>query len=130
MGNGDEGKPSPRETKDTSMRLLINVDVPALGTAIDFYCAALGLHHTRTLDDDVAELQGAGPPIYLLRQLEESPSAGMDSQPRRFQRHWTPVHLDFVVDDLDAAAARAEGAGAVRESPCIEWRGSRCLTYS
>lgn len=59
-----------------------------------------------------------------------SPSSGLESEPRHFERHWTPVHLDFVVDDLDAAARRAEGAGAVRETPCIEWRGSRCLSYS
>ena len=32
-----------------------------------------------------------------------------------FGRHWTPVHLDFVVDDLAAAIARAVAAGATFE---------------
>jgi hypothetical protein len=32
-----------------------------------------------------------------------------------FTRHRTPIHLDFVVDDLDAAVARAVHAGAVLE---------------
>jgi hypothetical protein len=31
---------------------------------------------------------------------------------RDFHRHWTPVHLDFVVEDLDAVVASALGAGA------------------
>ncbi len=31
---------------------------------------------------------------------------------RDYQRHWTPVHLDCVVDDLDAAVERAVKAGA------------------
>jgi hypothetical protein len=32
-----------------------------------------------------------------------------------FGRHWTPIHLDFVVDDLDAAVERAVSAGATIE---------------
>lgn len=39
---------------------------------------------------------------------------------------------DFVVDDIDRAVARAAAAaaGATRESDCIEWRGSKCVTLS
>ena len=40
------------------------------------------------------------------------------------------MHVDFVVDDIDQAVARAEAAGAKRESKCIEWRGSKCVTFS
>ena len=36
-------------------------------------------------------------------------------QRRDYRRHWTPVHLDFVVADLDAALARAQRAGATLE---------------
>jgi predicted enzyme related to lactoylglutathione lyase len=36
---------------------------------------------------------------------------------RRYGRHWTPVHPDIVVDDVDAAVARAVGAGAKLEAP-------------
>ena len=34
---------------------------------------------------------------------------------RDYERHWTPVHLDVVVDDLDAAVRRAVDAGAKLE---------------
>ena len=37
--------------------------------------------------------------------------------PRHYRRHWTPVHLDFVVDDIDAALSRARQAGASVEQP-------------
>jgi hypothetical protein len=40
------------------------------------------------------------------------------------------VHIDFVVDDVLAAAGRAKDAGARQESECIEWRGSKCITFS
>jgi uncharacterized glyoxalase superfamily protein PhnB len=34
---------------------------------------------------------------------------------RAYERHWTPVHLDVVVDDVHAAVRRAVGAGAKLE---------------
>jgi predicted enzyme related to lactoylglutathione lyase len=34
---------------------------------------------------------------------------------RHYARHWTPVHLDFVVADLDAAVGTAVSAGATVE---------------
>jgi predicted enzyme related to lactoylglutathione lyase len=36
---------------------------------------------------------------------------------RDYRRHWTPVHLDLVVPDVDSAAERAVAAGAVLEGP-------------
>lgn len=112
------------------MRILVNIDVPALAPAIAFYTVALDLKLTRILDDDVAELSGAASPIYLLAHADGSEPADSVREPRRYARHWTPVHMDFVVDDLEDAASRAIAAGARQESECIEWRGSRCITFS
>src|SRR5688572_30155520 len=50
------------------MKLILNIDVPELRPAIEFYCAALGVKHTRTLDDDTAELTGASSTFYLLQK--------------------------------------------------------------
>ncbi|MDN3517558.1 VOC family protein [Aquisalimonas lutea] len=112
------------------MKIVVNIDVPELAPAIAFYCAALGLKHNRTLDDDVAELTGASVVIYLLQNAPGSRAAATAPDARRYVRHWTPVHVDFVVDDIAAAANRALEAGASRESECIEWRGSKCVTFS
>jgi len=110
--------------------MLVNIDVPALEPAIDFYCNALGFRCARIMDGSTAELVGGSSTVYLLLKPKGSAAAeGADAR-RGYARHWTPVHLDFVVDDVEAAAARAEAAGARRESPCIEWRGSRCITLS
>ena len=48
---------------------------------------------------------------------------------RQLGRHWTPVHVDFVVDSIDTAVARALAAGARQESERIDWRGSTCVTF-
>jgi catechol 2,3-dioxygenase-like lactoylglutathione lyase family enzyme len=115
------------------MKVIINIDVPDLRTAIHFYTTALGLHHTRTLDDDVAELSGASATLYLLQKdastpAFKSPPVGRTA-PRNYGRHWTPVHFDLVVPDVDAAAVRAVAAGAVQETGHVNWRGSRCISF-
>lgn len=112
------------------MRLLVNIDVPELAPAIDFYRAALGLRVSRLIGADVAELSGASSVIYLLRQPAGSPPVRSLPLARHYARHWTPVHLDFVVDDLAAATRRALDAGAIQESACVEWQGSRCISFS
>ena len=112
------------------MRLIVNIDVPELAPAIRFYTAALGLAHTRTLDDDVAELSGAAAMIYLLRKGAGTPAVKSPRIARDFTRHWTPVHFDLVVDDVDAAAARAIAAGAKPETGHVDWKGSRCVSFA
>lgn len=112
------------------MKILVNIDVPELAPAIEFYCAALGLSLSRMLDDDVAELTGGSSVIYLLQNAEGSDPGRRLATPRRYSGHWTPVHLDFVVDDLEQAAERVTAAGGIRESECVEWRGSKCITFS
>jgi len=112
------------------MRVIINIDVPQLAPAIKFYCAALELKLDRILDNDVAELTGASSVIYLLEKTSGSAPAASVPEPRRYSRHWTPVHMDFVVDDVVQSADRAVRAGAVQEGDCVEWRGSKCISFS
>jgi predicted enzyme related to lactoylglutathione lyase len=111
------------------MKIIINIDVPELAPAIAFYTAALGLTHSRTLDDDVAELTGAAATLYLLQKDPGTPAVKAPPIDRDYHRHWTPVHFDLVVPDVDAAAARALAAGARRETDRIHWRGSRCISF-
>lgn len=110
--------------------MLIDIDVPELSQAIAFYCSALDLRLNRILDNDVAELVGGSSVIYLLQKDESSRVSSTIDESRRYSRHWTPVHVDFVVEDLDQATKRVINAGAKRESECISWRNSKCITFS
>jgi predicted enzyme related to lactoylglutathione lyase len=112
------------------MRVIVNIDVPNLAAAIDFYSNALGLELNRIIEEDVAELIGASSVIYLLRNPAGSHPVSTLPLVRDYSRHWTPVHMDFVVDDITTAAQRALTAGATQASECIEWRGSKCITFS
>jgi predicted enzyme related to lactoylglutathione lyase len=111
------------------MKLIVNIDVPEIAPAVEFYTRALGLTHSRTLDGDTAELTGASATIYLLLRNPGTPPIGRPFVQRSYARHWTPVHFDVVVADVDAAAARAIAAGARRETGHIDWRGSRCVSF-
>jgi predicted enzyme related to lactoylglutathione lyase len=94
--------------------LLINIDVDDLARAERFYCDGLGLKVGRRFDGWL-ELVGAAAPIYLLPKPAGSAVSPTAAQKRNYTRHWTPVHLDFVVDDVSAAVERALKAGATLE---------------
>lgn len=94
------------------MRLLLNIDVPNLAAAEAFYVAAFGLVAARRFGDDAVELTGADAPVYLLRKPTGTTTAG---HTRDYTRHWTPIHCDIAVDDLEDALARARAAGASLE---------------
>jgi catechol 2,3-dioxygenase-like lactoylglutathione lyase family enzyme len=98
--------------------LIANVDVPDLERGIDFYTRGLGLAPGRRLASRAVELLGAEIPVFLLEQPAGSaPCAGAR---RDYRRHWTPAHLDFVVDALEPALARAQAAGARLEGGIVE----------
>jgi len=95
-----------------TLDVLANIDVDDLGRAADFYCSALELTIGRRFGDSAIELVGASSAIYLLKHAAGTRATSSTSQPRDFGRHWTPVHLDFVVPDIESAVARAQNAGA------------------
>ena len=95
--------------------VLVNIDVPDLEAATEFYCSGLGLTVGRRFDGWL-ELVGASAPIYLLPKETGTPVSPASTQKRDYRRHWTPVHLDFVVTDLEHAIERARAAGASVES--------------
>ena len=97
-----------------AVSVLINIDVDDLTRATKFYCEALGLVVGRRLGRSVVELLGGNSTIYLLENEADSAAAG-NGATRDYSRHWTPVHLDFVVPSLDPAVARAVRAGARQE---------------
>ena len=100
------------------MTVLINIDVPDAEIGVRFYVAAFGLKIGRRFGDDFVELLGWEAPVYLL--TKKAGTVGAAGDLRRYERHWTPFHLDIVVDDVDAAVTRAVAAGATLEAPASD----------
>ena len=95
--------------------LLLNIDVPDIDAAVEFYTSALDLTVSRRFDTDFVELSGTDAPIYLLKKAAGSSIGPGGGGTRDYQRHWTAIHPDFSVDDMDQAIRRAVVAGAVQE---------------
>jgi predicted enzyme related to lactoylglutathione lyase len=97
------------------MDLLVNIDVDDLPKAIAFYQQAIGLGIGRRFGSFAVEMLGASSPVYLLLKPEGTVPSPQTGEMRRYGRHWTPVHLDVVVPDIDTAVKRAVDAGATIE---------------
>lgn len=95
--------------------VLINIDVDDLDRAVAFYATAFGLKVGRRFGTFAVELTGRTSPIYLLAKAAGTEASTGTAERRRYARHWTPVHLDFVVPDLAVALKAVLSAGASLE---------------
>jgi predicted enzyme related to lactoylglutathione lyase len=98
------------------MQALINIDVDDLDKATHFYEMAFGLKVGRRFGADGVELLGSSAPIYLLFKAAGTAVSSTVPLRRSYGRHWTPVHLDFVVEEIESAVRQAVAAGARLES--------------
>lgn len=113
------------------MQLIVNIDVDDLDAGVDFYSRALGLRLSRRLfDGTVAELAGATSTVHLLLKPAGSSAVADTSLIRGYQRHWTPVHLDFVVENAASAVERALQAGATLEGQIDSFAWGRLAAMS
>jgi predicted enzyme related to lactoylglutathione lyase len=93
------------------------IDVADLERGIAFYCDGLNLTLRRRLSPSWVELAGANLPIFLLGNRKPTANLGGTQIQRNFARHWTPVHLDFIVPEFEGAVARLTGLGATLDRP-------------
>ena len=62
-------------------------------------------------------------PIYLVVKAAGTRASPTTSQRRSYERHWTPVHLDFVVEEIEPVVEKAIAGGAQLEKPIatLQW---------
>jgi predicted enzyme related to lactoylglutathione lyase len=113
------------------MEMLVNIDVDDLEKAVAFYRDALGLQaEWRLFDGSVVEMTGASSKIHLLAKPPGSAASSQAKTIRSYRRHWTPVHLDFAVDDVESAVNRVVAAGATLEVEIQTFDWGRIATLS
>ena len=94
------------------MKYSVSIDVPLLDEGLRFYCDALGLAEIARPVATYAILKCGSSEIGLIeKSAGTKPAVGTD-EVRRYERHWTPVHIDFHVDDFEAFLTKAVNAGA------------------
>ncbi len=94
-------------------KISVSIDVSDTERAIKFYPQALNCEFKKRYSEDWAVVNLGGLDMHLLKKEVATLAAGSDK--RRFNRHWTPIHFDFGVDEISAAAQRIEDNGGVVE---------------
>jgi predicted enzyme related to lactoylglutathione lyase len=96
------------------------IEVTEVERGLDFYCGGLGLAPKRRYGPSWVELEGANVPIFLLGNRPAMADLGSKEAPRSYERHWTPVHLDFIVEDIEEMVGRLLARGATLDRPPAE----------
>ncbi len=100
----------------------VSIDVSDMAKAIEFYVKALGCEFRKKYTDEW-QVVCAGSLDLHIQQKAEGTIAAADHK-RDYSRHWTPVHLDFIVDDINPICIAIEKfGGTVEKNTFLEIAG-------
>ena len=97
------------------MKYSVSIDVPDLEKGLSFYREAFGFEEVSRPIEGYVVLKSGESEIGLLEKAPGTSPAESTTDLRRYARHWTPVHIDFYVEDFAAVLSRAVDAGATCE---------------
>mgnify|MGYP001598711422 FL=1 len=97
------------------MNYAVSIDVPEIDAGLKFYRDAMGLAEVSRPVATYVVLQCGSAKIGLIEKSAGTKPAKGSRDVRRYERHWTPVHIDFHVEDFEGTLARALNAGALCE---------------
>jgi predicted enzyme related to lactoylglutathione lyase len=101
---------------DARARVNFSIDVPDLEAGLRFYAAVFGFVEKARPFPTMAVLDANNVTVCMHAKPAGTKSSTGGSELRRYERHWTPVHLDFDVPELDAVLAKVLAAGGAVEN--------------
>jgi len=104
-----KGRSAPRPTVNVS------IDVPSLEQGLRFYREVFGFVETARPFPGMAIVDANNVTVCIHEKPAGTKSSPAGAATRHYDRHWTPVHLDFHVDDLDAVLERVRAQGGAVE---------------
>ena len=107
---GGDRQPRARATVNVS------IDVPDLEAGLQFYAAVFGFAETARPFPTMAILDANNVSVCMHAKPAGSRPSPTGRDVRRYQRHWTPVHLDLHVDDFDVALGKVRAEGGTIEN--------------
>jgi predicted enzyme related to lactoylglutathione lyase len=94
----------------------VSIDVPDLEAGLRFYASVFGFMETARPFPAMAILDANNVTVCMHGKPAGSRSAPAGGDVRRYERHWTPVHLDLHVQDLDVALGKVRSEGGTVEN--------------
>lgn len=95
-----------------TMKYSVTIDVPDIDEGLRFYRDALGLVEVARPISTYVILACGGSQVGLMEKAAGTRPAKGSSDVRRYERHWTPVHIDFHVEQFETALTKVTDAGA------------------
>ncbi len=98
------------------IKISVSIDVSDLKQGEAFYVEALGCEKVRDQGADMVVLSTANCDIYLQeKQAGTQPFESGEKAKRDYKRHWTPVHLDFLAENIDEIVNKVVQSGGSHE---------------
>lgn len=97
------------------VKLSVSIDVSNLKKAEAFYIEALGCRKVRNQGSTMVVLSVENSDIYLQEKEPGTKPLVSSSVVRNYERHWTPVHLDFVCTNVDELVTKILNSGGFHE---------------
>ena len=97
------------------MRISVSIDVSDLKQAENFYIEALGCKKVRNQGKNMSVISTENCDIYLQEKEIETKPIASDTVKRDYSRHWTPVHLDFLTENVDQIVEKILQLGGKHE---------------
>jgi hypothetical protein len=95
--SGTFGLTRPLNQEDEMVSIGISIDVPDLTEGVRFYSEAFGFSKSAVPVPGVVVMKVGATTVCLLEKKAGSKPSPKTRDLRRYERHWTPVHLDVHV---------------------------------
>ncbi|WP_444916458.1 VOC family protein [Microbulbifer sp. JMSA003] len=96
------------------IKLSVSIDVSNIKQAENFYIKALGCKKLRD-QGGMSVISVENCDIYLQEKEARSVAAPTETVERNYSRHWTPVHIDFLAENVDEIVKRIVKLGGKHE---------------
>ena len=97
------------------IKISVSIDVSDLKQAETFYVEALGCKKVRDQGANMVVLSVENSDIYLQEKKGGTKPLVSSGVVRDYGRHWTPVHLDFLCENIDEIVAKILKLGGFHE---------------
>ncbi len=97
------------------IKISVSIDVSDLKKAETFYVEALGCKKLRNQGDNMVVLSVENSDIYLQEKKSGTNPLPSGDTVRNYDRHWTPIHLDFLCDNVEEVLVKILKFGGKHE---------------
>lgn len=94
----------------------VSIDVPDLAAGLRFYGAVFAFAEVARPFPTMAVVDANNVTVCMHEKATGTKSSAAGADERHYERHWTPVHLDLHVTDVDAVLARIRAEGGTIEN--------------